>query len=55
MEKEYLVRVIAMNTNSAKRIESILREQNYDSWELKQVVMNPTTDEYMIIFERNRI
>ena len=54
MNKEYLVRVTEMSTKSAKRIESILREENRFFWELKQVVTNPTTDEYMIIFERDK-
>jgi len=54
MEKEYLVRVTAMNPGAAGRIESILREQNKLFWEMKQVIMNPTTDEYIIIFERDK-
>ena len=54
--KQTKVRTAKMTLDSAKRIESILNKEYEDGcWEMKQIVTNLTTDEYMIILERNGI
>jgi len=54
--KQIKVKVTKMTLDSAKRIESILNKEYEDGcWEMKQIVTNLTTDEYMIIFERSGI
>ena len=51
--KQTKVRTTKMTLDSAKRIESILRKEYESGWEMKQIITNLTTDEYIIILERN--
>lgn len=51
--KQTKVRTTKMTLDSAKRIESILRKEYEGGWEMKQIITNLTTDEYIIILERN--
>jgi len=51
--KEYKVRVTQVGMSSAINIESILREEVKEGWDMRQIVTNEATDQYMIIFERN--
>lgn len=51
--KQTKVRVAKMTLDSAKRIESILETEYKEGWEMKQIFTNLTTDEYIIILERN--
>lgn len=51
--KEYKTDIVIMNRNSEKFISNMLEKRGSEGWVLKQVVENPSMDEYIIIFERD--
>lgn len=54
MKKRYRVETTKLNRDSSISIESILEMCSYTGWIFKQVIINESVDEYIIIFEKER-
>lgn len=51
--KDYRVETEKISTVSAKRVQQCLNDNAETEWILKQIVINESMDEYIIIFERD--
>ena len=50
--KEYKVQTIRISTISSTAIEIVLNNNAQSGWHLKQIVINESTDQYIIILEK---